>query len=148
MESGAQGEKVATHERRMNASGLTFDTGVLIALERRQQRAWNVYRLATSRKVRVTVPTAVIAEWWRGRSDVRDRIKTAITLIPFPVRAAEAAGVALGQIRGERDRAKLSVDVMVMAFAATLGGALVYTSDLDDLQKLTRYFPEVRLLGI
>jgi hypothetical protein len=42
----------------------------------------------------------------------------------------------------------LSVDVMVMAFAATFGGALVYTSDLDDLQKLQRYFPEVRLFGV
>jgi hypothetical protein len=47
-----------------------------------------------------------------------------------------------------RDRAKLSVDVMVMAFAATFGGALVYTSDLDDLQRLSRYFPEVRLLAV
>jgi hypothetical protein len=37
---------------------------------------------------------------------------------------------------------------MVMAFAATFGGALVYTSDLDDLQRLSRYFPEVRLLAV
>ena len=73
---------------------------------------------------------------------------TAITLVPFPVRAAEATRVALGQIRGEKERAKLSIDVMVMAFAATFGGALVYTSDLDDLQRLSRYFPGVRLLGV
>ena len=45
----------------------------------------------------------------RGRSDVRDRIKTAITLVPFCIRAAEAAGIALGQIRGEKERAKLSI---------------------------------------
>jgi hypothetical protein len=37
---------------------------------------------------------------------------------------------------------------MVMAFAATYGGALVYTSDIDDLQKITKYFPEVRVLGV
>jgi len=127
---------------------VTLDTGALLAMEKQKARGMMLLRAAREHRAQLLAITPVIAEWWRGRSDVRDRIKTAITLIPFPVRAAEAAGVALGQIRGERDRAKLSVDVMVMAFAATLGGALVYTSDLDDLQKLTRYFPEVRLLGV
>jgi hypothetical protein len=105
-------------------------------------------RAAREHRAQLLAITPIIAEWWRGRSDVRDRIKTAITLVPFPVRAAEAAGVALGQIRGEKERARLSIDVMVMAFAATFGGALVYTSDLADLQRLSRYFPEVRLLGV
>lgn len=127
---------------------VTLDTGALLAMEKQKARGMMLLRAAREHRAQLLAITPVIAEWWRGRSDVRDRIKTAITLIPFPVRAAEAAGVALGQIRGERDRAKLSVDVMVMAFAATLGGALVYTSDLDDLQRLSRYFPEVRLLGV
>ena len=39
----------------MSASGLTFDTGMLIALERRRQRAWNVYRTAMQGGVRITV---------------------------------------------------------------------------------------------
>jgi hypothetical protein len=37
---------------------------------------------------------------------------------------------------------------MVMAFAATYGGALVYTSDVDDLDEIGRYFPEVRVLAV
>jgi hypothetical protein len=37
---------------------------------------------------------------------------------------------------------------MVTAFAATYGGALVYTSDVGDLQRIAKYFPEVRLLGV
>ena len=127
---------------------VTLDTGALLAMEKQKARGMMLLRAAREHRAQLLAITPVIAEWWRGRSDVRDRIKTAITLIPFPVRAAEAAGIALGQIRGERDRAKLSVDVMVMAFAATLGGALVYTSNLDDMQKLSRYFPEVRLLGV
>ena len=105
-------------------------------------------RAAREHRAQLLAITPVMAEWWRGRSDVRERIKTAITLIPFPVRAAEAAGVALGQIRSEKERAKMSVDVMVMAFAATYGGAVVYTSDLDDLRRLSRHFSEVRLLGV
>lgn len=126
----------------------TLDTGALLAMEKQKPRGMMLLRAAREHRAQLLAITPVIAEWWRGRSDVRDRIKTAITLIPFPVRAAEAAGIALGQIRGERDRAKLSVDVMVMAFAATFGGARVYTSDLEDLQKLSQYFPEVRLLGV
>lgn len=127
---------------------VTLDTGALVAMEKQKARGMMLLRAAREHRAQLLAITPVIAEWWRGRSDVRDRIKTAITLIPFPVRAAEAAGIALGQIRGERDRAKLSIDVMVMAFAATFGGALVYTSDLDDLEKLSRYFPGVRLLGV
>jgi predicted nucleic acid-binding protein len=127
---------------------VTLDTGALVAMEKQKARGMMLLRAAREHRAQLSAITPVIAEWWRGRSDVRERIKTAISLIPFPARAAEAAGVALGQIRGEKDRAKLAVDVMVMAFAATFGGALVYTSDLDDLQKLSRYFPEVRLLGV
>jgi hypothetical protein len=127
---------------------VTLDTGALIAMEKQKARGMMLLRAAREHRAQLLAITPVIAEWWCGRSDVRDRIKTAITLIPFPVRAAEAAGVALGQIRGEKGRAKMSVDVMVMAFAATFGGAVVYTSDLDVLQRLSRYFPEVRLLGV
>lgn len=127
---------------------VTLDTGALLAMEKQKARGMMLLRAAREHRAKLLAITPIIAEWWRGRSDVRDRIKTAIALVPFPVRAAEAAGVALGQIRGERDRAKLSIDVMVMAFAATFGGALVYTSDVDDLQRLCRYFPEVRLLAV
>jgi predicted nucleic acid-binding protein len=126
----------------------TLDTGALIAMERQKARGMMLLRAAREHRAKLLVITPVVAEWWRGRSDVRDRIKMAVTLVPFPVRAAEAAGIALGQIRGERERAKLSVDVMVMAFAATYGGALVYSSDIDDLRKISTYFPEVRVLGM
>jgi hypothetical protein len=56
--------------------------------------------------------------------------------------------MALGAIGTEKERAKLAVDVMVMAFAATRGGALVYTSDVGDLQRIGAHFPGVRVLGV
>jgi predicted nucleic acid-binding protein len=127
---------------------VTLDTGALVAMEKQKTRGMMLLRAAREHRAQLLAITPVVAEWWRGRSDVRDRIKTAITLVPFPLRAAEAAGIALGQIRGEMERAKLSIDVMVMAFAATFGGALVYTSDLDDLERVSRFFPGVRLLGV
>jgi predicted nucleic acid-binding protein len=126
----------------------TLDTGALIAMERRKERGMMLLRAARELRAQLLVSTPVVAEWWRGRSDVRDRIKFAVTVVAFPVRAAEAAGVVLGTIRDARKRAALAVDVMVMAFAATCGGALVYTSDVDDLQRLGRHFPEVRVLGV
>lgn len=123
----------------------TLDTGALIAMERQKPRGLMLLRAAREHHAQLLVITPVMAEWWRGSSEVRERIKAAVTVVPFPVRAAQAAGVALGKMRGD---ARMAVDVMVMAYAATLGGALVYTSDLDDLHLISRHFPEVRLLGV
>jgi predicted nucleic acid-binding protein len=126
----------------------TLDTGALVAMERQKVRGMMLLRAAREQRAQLLAITPVVAEWWRGRSDVRDRIKMSVMLVPFPVRAAEAAGVTLGQMRGEKGLATMSVDVMVMAFAATHGGALVYTSDVGDLTRIGRYFPEVRVLGV
>jgi predicted nucleic acid-binding protein len=126
----------------------TLDTGALVAMERRQARGMMLLRAAREQRAQLLAITPVVAEWWRGRSDVRDRIKVAVTLVPFSVRAAETAGVALAQMKGEKGRAAMTIDVMVMAFAATSGGALVYTSDLGDLERIGRYFPGVRVLGV
>jgi hypothetical protein len=48
----------------------------------------------------------------------------------------------------DKMRANLVVDVMVMAFAATLGGGLVYTGDVGDLQRIGKHFPDVRVLSV
>lgn len=125
----------------------TLDTGALIAMEKRKPRATMLLVAAREQRVKLLAVTPVVAEWWRGRTDVRERIKAAVTLVPFPVTAAEAAGLALGSVR-EGERARLAVDAMVMAFASLFGGALVYTSDLDDLARLATFFPSVRLLSI
>ena len=127
----------------------TLDTGALVAMERRKERGMMLLRAAREQRAALFAITPVVAEWWRGRTDdVRDRIKRAVTLVPFPVAAAEAAGVALGAVRGKKGRAQMSVDVMVMAFAATWGGGLVYTSDVGDLEQIGVFFPGVRVLAV
>jgi predicted nucleic acid-binding protein len=126
----------------------TLDTGALIAMERQKERGMMLLRAAREHRVQLLAITPVVAEWWRGRSDVRDRIKLAVTLVAFPIRAAEAAGVVLGRLRNEKERAAMAVDVMVMAFAATYGGALVYTSDIGDLERIGTHYPAVRLLSV
>lgn len=126
----------------------TLDTGALVAMERRKERGTMLLRAAREQRVRLLTVTPVVAEWWRGRTDVRDAIKVAVDLVPLPVAAAEAAGIVLGKITGARERAALTVDAMVMAFAALYGGSLVYTSDPVDLERLHAFFPGVRVLTV
>ena len=125
---------------------LTLDTGALIAMERRKPRAMMLLRAAREHRARLFTITPVLVEWWSGRTDVRERIRAAVDVIPFPARAAEAAGIA--RARSKRSGASV-VDWMVMAFAATLGGSLVYTSDVGDLASVRDdAFPNVRVLGV
>ena len=126
----------------MTTSGLTFDTGMLIALERRKQRAWNVYREARNQKVPVTVPTVVIAEWWRGRSDAREHVKSALLVELLSEPLARIAGEAIAKVADAT-----AVDAIVMASAASRGD-VVYTSDFEDLEKLRAFFPGVRVLSV
>lgn len=122
--------------------GITFDTGALIALERRGQRARQVMQRATEEKIRITVPAAVITEWWRGRSDAREYIVAAVRVEMLSDALARIAGEALAAVKGAT-----AVDAIVMASAAQRGD-VVYTSDIDDLERLRAHFPSVRVLAI
>jgi len=127
---------------RLRRFGLTFDTGALIALERRTQRIWDIYRTALQDAVPVTVPVAVVLEWWRGRTDVRERILAGVRIEPLHTTLARAAGEALASVK-----TATPIDAVVMASAA-LRGDIVYTSDVSDLERLRRHFPSVRVLAV
>ena len=123
-------------------AGLTLDTGALIALERRRQRMRKVVDVATRDALSITVPLVVLAEWWRGASDLRDLIRRMVTIEAMDEPLAVAAGEAMARV------AKASVaDAIVMASAARRGD-VVYTSDFDDLQRLQAVFPAVRVLAV
>jgi predicted nucleic acid-binding protein len=122
--------------------GITFDTGALIALERRGQRARKVLERATEQKVRITVPAPVVTEWWRGRSDIRERILAGVRVEPLSQSLAKVAGEALAAVRGATP-----IDAIVMASAAQRGD-VVYTADVADLERLAGFFRAVRVLGI
>jgi predicted nucleic acid-binding protein len=120
---------------------IVFDTGALIALERRRQRISEVW--ATARLVRrpVLVPGAVIGEWWRGRTDAREAILAGVAVVPVDEMLGRASGEALAAVPGAT-----VVDAIVMALAARRN-AVVYTSDVDDLEDLRMFFPGVRVLA-
>lgn len=122
--------------------GLTLDTGALIALERRRQRIREILEYALAEDQRITVPADVIGEWWRGRTDVRERILESVDVEPLTEALAKIAGEALASVKGAT-----LVDAIVMASAASRGD-LVYSSDVADLERLRRHFPSVRVLGV
>ncbi len=121
----------------------TFDTGMLIALERRKRRATDVFQAILSRGLLPVVPAVVYAEWWRGRSDVREDLLAAVLGEDMPPGLCRAAGEALAAVRGST-----LVDATVMASAALRGGGIVYTSDPMDLGRLQHHFPMVHVLPV
>ena len=120
-----------------------FDTGALIAAERRKLRAVRFLQLAHLGRARIIVPLPVVAEWWRGRTDQREEILAASQVVGS-LEIAKAAGMALGTQK--RVDARLTVDAMVMATAAMLN-AVVITSDPDDFKALASHFPGVAVLA-
>ncbi len=122
--------------------GLTFDTGALISLERRRARMARVFTTAVAEGFIITVPSVVISEWWRSRSDAREIILRGLRLEPVDAELAKLAGIAIAAVKGAT-----VVDALVMASAARRGD-IVYTSDVGDLQRLGAFFPGVRVLSV
>jgi predicted nucleic acid-binding protein len=121
----------------------TFDTGMLIALERRKRRATEALRAIVRRGFLPIVPAVIFVEWWRGRSDIREEILAAVIVEEMPPALCRAAGEALRSVRGSS-----LADAVVMASAALRGGGVVYTADVDDLQRLQRHFPTVHVISV
>ena len=90
----------------------------------------------------ITVPADVVGEWWRGRTDLRDSILESVDIEPLSEALAKLAGEALAAVAGAT-----LVDAIVMASAATRGD-IVYSSDVEDLERLRRHFPSVRVLRV
>jgi len=125
----------------MTIRGITLDTGALVAIERRKQRGTQLLELAKRRLAVLAVPVPVIAEWWRGRTDIRERILDVVNIEPLSTAVAKAAGQALAKVPKST-----AIDAIVMAFAASRGD-VVFTGDTHDFERLCSLFPMVRVLG-
>jgi predicted nucleic acid-binding protein len=123
-------------------AAITFDTGAIIALERRKDRAMKVYTHAKERGFVVATPNVTVAEWWRGRTDRREAVWRGLLVEPVSDETVRIAGVALGKVRGAT-----TVDAIVAAFAVQRTG-IVYTGDVDDFHALVTFFPALRVFAI
>ena len=72
-------EEIAEVEAQM-ASGLTLDSGALIAAEKRVRRFLAIWAAALERGARVTVPAVVLAQVWRGNSPAIARLLPACSI--------------------------------------------------------------------
>jgi predicted nucleic acid-binding protein len=126
----------------VSRAAITFDTGALVALERRKQRATKVYTHARDRGLVIATPNVTVAEWWRGRTDRREEIWEAVMVEPLADATVKLAGLALAKVRNAT-----TVDAIVAAFAAERTG-IVYTSDVDDFEALKSFFPTLRVFSI
>jgi predicted nucleic acid-binding protein len=122
--------------------GLTLDTGALIALERGRKRMKEVLAAARVLGRPITIPTVVVAEWWRGQRGPIARLLEGVIIELPDERLARIAGVALAATRSSN-----AIDALVVASAAQRGD-VVYTSDVGDLTRLAAHFPAVRIFRV
>ncbi len=124
-------------------SSVVFDSGALIAFERKDRRALAVLAQARRRGVRIAIPAGVVGQVWRdGRSQVplaRLLGSPIVDIEPLTDREARAAGQLCG-VRGTRDVIDASV-----VLCAQRRQAAVLTSDADDLLRLD---PRVRIVAV
>ena len=109
--------------------GVTFDTGMLVALERRHAGALALLRACRLSRASITIPAAVVAEWWRGTHRCLLESGRVEALTP---ELAERAGELLASTAGSN-----AVNATVVASAA-LRGDLIVTRDEHDLRELAQ----------
>ena len=118
---------------------ITFDTGALVAIEKRDRIMLAFMTAALGAGARITVPSPVVSEWWRARGPA-SRILDAMVIEPLAAPLAKLVGETLGIVPGAT-----LVDAVVVASAARRGD-LVLTSDMDDLTRIRDIaFPSVRI---
>jgi predicted nucleic acid-binding protein len=119
--------------------GVTFDTGVLIAIERRKAGALALVKACRRSRAKITIPSVVVAEWWRGTHAGILEIGQLEGMTP---RLAMQAGDLLA-----RTRRSNAIDAIVVASAAQRGD-LIVTSDPDDIRELARATSGVDVVAV
>lgn len=125
-------------------TGFTFDTGALIAMERKKLAFMQRLKRMQEARAVITVPAVVIAEWWRGGSHATNfNMINAFRVEPTGWSLAKLAGEAIANVENAS-----AIDAIVMASAAYRGDT-VYTGDLEDLERLREgFFQGVRVLRV
>jgi predicted nucleic acid-binding protein len=124
-------------------SGITFDAGGLIALDRDDRRVLALLARATGRGLRITIPATALAQFMRNparQARLSRLIRQAGTdLVSLDGADATAVGLLLA-----RTATADIVDAHVVVCAQRTGQAVV-TSDADDLRRIG---PELQLVAV
>jgi predicted nucleic acid-binding protein len=112
-------------------SGVSYDTGALIAAERGSVSVWALHRRLLERGLCPSVSTVVLGQAWRGGPQAQlSRLLRGCRIEPLSEPQARAAGAALAACGGED-----IVDAVVVV-SALARCDLVLTSDPDDLRRI------------
>lgn len=107
-------------------SGVTYDTGALVAAERNDRMMWALHAGFLAEEVVPTVPAPVLAEAWRGggRQASLSRLLALCEVEALSEQHAREVGVLAGK-SAHHD----IVDVAVVEGAARRGDAVVTSND-------------------
>jgi hypothetical protein len=110
-------------------SGVTYDSGALIAAEQGERPMWSRHRALLLRRVVPTVPASVVAQCWRGtpRQAQLTRLLAGCAVEALDENRAKASGTLAG-----RARTADIVDASVVE-GALRRGDLIVSSDEGDL---------------
>ena len=121
-------------------SGVTLDSGALIAFEKNDRRIVAALRLAIDAHVSLVVPVGVVGQVWRdGSRQVRlARLLASRSVVVEPLDDLRAR--AAGQLCGATGTTDV-IDATVV-LSAKARNDRIFTSDIQDLRRLD---PEVHL---
>ncbi|HET8684642.1 MAG TPA: PIN domain-containing protein [Micromonosporaceae bacterium] len=110
-----------------------YDAGALIAVDGNDRRMWAIHHLAIEEGRRVLIPAVVVGQVWRDpRRQVQlGRFLHSCEVAPVGPELAKAAGVLCGKA-STRDVVDAAVATIALAH-----GAIVFTSDPDDIAQLS-----------
>jgi predicted nucleic acid-binding protein len=110
---------------------IVYDTGALLAAERRNPDLLALHDELTAARIRPIVPVVVLAQAWRGGPQHQiSRVLKACDIVPDDERTGRAAGLACAA-SGTAD----VVDAIVVA-TAVRNQAPIVTSDPGDLARI------------
>lgn len=111
--------------------GVVYDTGALLAAEKRSRSLWVLHDEVLAAGIVPVVPVVVLAQAWRGGPQAElSRLLKGCRVQPDDEAVGRAAGDLCG-LAGSSD----VVDAIVVV-TAIRGGSVVFTSDPDDLRRL------------
>lgn len=125
-------------------TGVVYDTGVLLAAERRDARMWALHDETLARDIVPLIPVVVLAQAWRGGPQAQlSRLLRGCRVEPDTEALGRAAGRACA-VAGTAD----VVDAIVVV-TAQRHHAAVFTSDPGDLGRIADALKAgVRLYGV
>ena len=113
-------------------SSLVLDTGALIALERNDRPMWAALRLAGLQSDEVLVPSAALAQVWRGSPS---QAMLSRALRHCVIASFDDVAWNIGELCG-RARTKDVCDAQVALVASVRRAGALYTSDPHDMRRL------------